>query len=90
MSEITYDIGEMLDSLGFTTSAIQWRKVLDNPEFGNFTAKQLFREIITPQYIEAMNKRYETNHKFSRLMEKSARIENLKTANGRKYTKSMV
>ena len=85
MSEITYDIGEMLDSLGMTTAAIRWKQILDDPELGNFTAQQLIREIITPQYVEAMNKQYATNLKFSRLMEKNARIENLKTGNGRKY-----
>ena len=32
MSEITYDIGEMLDSLGMTTAAIRWKQILDDPE----------------------------------------------------------
>ncbi len=90
MSEITYDIGEMLDGLGLTIAAIRWKQILDNPEFGNFTAQQLFREILTPQYVEAMNKRYETNLKFSKLIEKSARIENLKSGNGRKYNDETV
>ena len=90
MSEMTYDIGEMLDSLDMTTAAIQWKKILNDPEFGNYTAQQLLREVITPQYLEVMNKRYETNLKFSRLMEKNARIENLKTGNGRKYNDETV
>ena len=79
MSEITYDIGEMLDGLGLTTAAIRWNQILNNPELGNFTAQQLFREVLTPQYIEFKNNQYETNLKFSRLIDKSARIENLKT-----------
>ena len=90
MSEITYDIGEMLDGLKMTTAAIRWKQLLNDPELGNFTAQQLLREVITPQYVEAMNKQYETNLKFSRLMEKSARIENLKTGNGRKYNDETV
>ena len=90
MSENTYDIGEMLDSLGMTTAAIRWKQLLDKPEFGNFTAQQLFREVITPQYIEAMDKRYETNLRFSKLMEKNALIENLKTGKGRKYNDETV
>ena len=85
MSDITYNIGEMLDGLKMTTAAIRWKQLLNDPELGNFTAQQLLREVITPQYVEAMNKQYATNLKFSRLMEKSARIENLKTGNGRKY-----
>jgi DNA replication protein DnaC len=90
VSEITYDIGEMLDGLKMTTAAIRWKQLLNDPELGNFTAQQLLREVITPQYVEAMNKQYETNLKFSRLMEKSARIENLKTGNGRKYNDETV
>lgn len=90
MSEITYDIGDMLDSLGMTTSAIRWKHLQDAPELSSFTAQQLLREVITPQYVEAMNRRYETNLKFSRLMEKNARIENLKTGNGRKYNDETV
>lgn len=57
MSENTYDIGEMLDGLGMTTAAIRWKQLLNQPEFGNFTAQQLFRKVITPQYIEAMDNR---------------------------------
>ena len=90
MSEITYDIGEMLDGLGMTTAAIRWKQILDDPELGNFSAQQLFREILTPQYVEAMNKRYETNLQFSMSIEKSARVENLKSGNGRKYNDETV
>ena len=90
MSEMTYDIGKMLDTLGLTTSAIRWKQILDDPDLGNFTAQQLFREVITPQYLEAVNNRYETNLKFSKLMEKSARIEHLKSGNGRKYNDETV
>ena len=87
---MTYDIGKMLDTLGLTTSAIRWKQILDDPDLGNFTAQQLFREVITPQYLEAVNNRYETNLKFSKLMEKSARIEHLKSGNGRKYNDETV
>ena len=90
MSEITYDIGEMLDGLGLTTAAIRWNQIQNNPELGNFTAQQLFREVLTTQYIEFKNNQYETNLKFSRLIDKSARIENLKSGNGRKYTDAVV
>jgi DNA replication protein DnaC len=90
VSEITYDIGEMLDGLGLTTAAIRWNQIQNNPELGNFTAQQLFREVLTTQYIEFKNNQYETNLKFSRLIDKSARIENLKSGNGRKYTDAVV
>jgi len=90
VSDITYDIGEMLDGLKMTTAAVRWKQLLNDPELGNFTAQQLLREVLTPQYVEAMNKQYATNLKFSRLMEKSARIKNLKTGNGRKYNDETV
>ena len=90
MSEITYDIGEMLDGLGLTTAAIRWKQILDNPELGNYTAQQLLREVLTPQYVEFKNTQYENNLQFSKLMEKGAKIECLKTGNGRKYNDETV
>ena len=80
----------MLDDLGLTTSAIRWREILDGPELGNFSAQQLLREILTSQYIEAMDRRYETNLKLSKLIDKQAKVENLKTGNGRKYNDDIV
>ena len=74
MSEITYDIGVMLDGLGLTTSAIRWKEILESPELGNYSAQQLLREVLTPQYIEAMDRRYETNLKLSKLIDRQARI----------------
>ena len=90
MSESIYDIGTMLDELGLTTSAIRWREILDGPELGNFSAQQLLREILTPQYTEAMDRRYKTNLKLSKLIDKQALVENLKTSNGRKYNDDIV
>ena len=80
----------MLDDLGLTTSAIRWREILDGPELGNFSSQQLLREILTSQYIEAMDRRYETNLKLSKLIDKQAKVENLKTGNGRKYNDDIV
>ena len=77
MSEITYDIGDMLDGLGLTTAAIRWKEILDSPELGNYTAQQMLREVLTPQYVESMNRQYETNLQLSKLIDKSARAENL-------------
>ena len=90
MSEITYDIGDMLDGLGLTTAAIRWKEILENPALGNYTAQQLLREVLTPQYLEAINRRYETNLRLSRLINRSAKVSNLKTGNGRKYNDDTV
>ena len=90
MSEITCDIGEMLDGLGLTTAAIRWRSIQDSPELGNYSSQQLLREILTAQYSEAMNRRYETNLRLSKLIDKQACVENLKTGNGRKYNDDII
>ena len=80
----------MLDELGLTTAAICWKQLIKSPEYGNYTPKQILLEILTPQYIQAMNDRYMTNLKFSKLIDKSAKIEDLKTGNGRRYNDETV
>ena len=84
------DIIKMLDDLGLTTAALRCKELLESPEFGDFSPVQLLREILTPQYIESMDNRYVTNRKFSRLINKTAKIDNLKTGNGRKYNDDKV
>ena len=86
----TDDISVMLDELGMTQAAIRWNEILDSPEFANYSPQQLLREVITPQYVEAMNRRYLTNLRFSGLVNRSARIENLKTGGGRRYNDAQV
>lgn len=80
----------MLDDLELTVSAIRLQELLESSEISNYSAQQLLREVITPQHIETMNKRYETNLRFSKLINKSARIEKLKTGNGRVYNDEVV
>ena len=80
----------MLDGLGLTTAAIRWRSIQDSPELGNYSSQQLLREILTAQYSEAMNHRYETNLRLSKLIDKQACVENLKTGNGRKYNDDII
>ena len=89
-TDITYDIYEMLDDLALTTAAIRWKEISNSPELGNYSAQQLLREVLTPQYIEAVNRRYETNLKFSKLLDRNAKIENCKTGNGRIYNDDVV
>ena len=61
----------MLDELGLTTSALRYKELLDSPEIGDYSASQLLREILTPQFIETMDKRYTTNLRFSKLINKT-------------------
>ena len=90
MSDIAKDIEKMLEGLGLTESTIRWKKLLDSPELGDLSPQQLLREVLTPQYVETMNRKYETNLKFSKLIDRYAAIENLKTGNGRKYNDDIV
>ena len=90
MSNSPDDIMEMLDALGLTTAAIRWKELRKSPGFGDYSPSQLLREVITPQYVETMDNRYTTNLKFSKLINKSARKENLKTGNGRRYNDDVV
>lgn len=84
------DIFEMLDELKLTASAIHLKELLMGPAIGDYSAMQLLREIIEPQYIETMNKKYETNLRFSRLINRNALADNLKTGNGRRYNDETV
>ena len=90
MSKAANDILEMLDGLGLTTAAIRWKELSRSPQIGDFSPQQLLREVLTPQYLETMDNRYTTNLRFSKLINKSARKENLKTGNGRKYNDEVV
>ena len=72
MSTSSNDIVLMLDDLELTVSAIRLKELLESPEISNYSAQQLLREVITPQHVETMNKRYETNLRFSKLINKNA------------------
>ena len=53
----------MLDSLGMTTAAIHWKQILDDPEFGNFTAQQILYHLLKSRadlhYPTVFNTQYE-------------------------------
>ena len=51
---------------------------------------QFIREVLEPQYIETLNKRFETNLRLSSLINKGALAGNLKTDNGRIYNDATV
>ena len=85
MKTETNDIYEMLDTLSLPVAAQRFTELSKGPEFGNYTALQFIREVLEPQYIETINKRFETNLRLSSLVNKGAAAENLKTGNGRIY-----
>ena len=82
MKSETNDIYEMLDTLALPVAAQRFAQLSESPELGSYTALQLLREVLEPQYIETLNKRFETNLRLSSLINKGAVAENLKTGNG--------
>ena len=90
MKSETNDIYEMLDTHGPAGSRPAFAELSESPELGSYTALQLLREVLEPQYIETLNKRFETNLRLSSLINKGAVAENLKTGNGRIYNDATV
>lgn len=84
------DIIEMLDTLELPVAVGTFQKLLKSPELGHYSPVQFLRELLTPQYLETLNTRFETNIRLSSLHDKGAQIENLKTGNGRLYNDTTV
>ena len=79
MNNPNSDIYEMLDTLSLPVAAQRFSELTQSPELGNYTAFQFIREVLEPQYIETLNRRFETNLRLSSLINKGALVENLKT-----------
>lgn len=84
------DVLRMLDALDLQEAAKKYSELINSPSLGNYTAVQFMREIISSQYTETLNSMFETNLKFSSLINRSAVTENLKTGDGRKYNDATV
>lgn len=80
----------MLDVLKLPVAMGTFQSLQKSPDLGHYSPVQFLRELLTPQYIEALNKRFKTNLDFSSLLDKSAQAENLKTGNGRIYNDTTV
>ncbi|MFQ6804731.1 MAG: hypothetical protein ACLRT5_07660 [Lachnospiraceae bacterium] len=65
MKNETTDIYEMLDTLSLPVAAQRFVELSESPELGSYTALQFIREVLEPQYIETLNKRFETNLRLS-------------------------
>ena len=90
MSNRSVDIATMLDDLNLPVAALRWKELVDSPALADYTAPQLFREVLEPQYIETMDTRYKTNLRLSKLIDKSALVENLVTSDKRRYNDTVV
>ena len=84
------DLATMLDELNLPLAAERLTEILSSPELGNYSPQQLLREVIEPQYIESMNRRYITNLRLSRLINKNAQMEELVTSSARRYNEDVV
>ena len=89
-SDNNQDILDMLDVLKLPVAVKTFQSLQKSPELGHYSAIQLIRELLTPQYLETLNKRFESNLQFSGVIDKGAMIENLKTGNGRIYNDTTV
>ena len=90
MSSTADKITEMLNELRLGASAARWIELIHSPELANYSPQQLLLSVLEPQYLEAMNKRYETNLRLSSLIDRSAQADNLKTGGGRRYNDEIV
>lgn len=90
MSNKHDDIATMLEELGLSLAASRWREMVSAPGLGDYTAPQLFREVLEPQYVEMMDNRYKTNLRLSRLIDKGANVENLVSSSRRRYNDAVV
>ena len=90
MSKANSDIYEMLDALSLPIAAQRFTELTESPEMGNYSALQFIREVLAPQYTETLNNRFQTNLRLSRLLNKSAQTEKLRTGNGRLYNDTTV
>ena len=60
----------MLDTLSLPVAAQRFSELTQSPELVNYTAFQVIREVLEPQYAETLNRRFETNLRLSSLINK--------------------
>lgn len=90
MNNSTQDILEMLDTLKLPLVAQRFNELLNDPDLAGYSPVQFLRELLSAQYVDTLNRRFATNLRLSSLINKSAKIENLKTGNGRIYNDATV
>lgn len=90
MKENDQDILNMMDILDLPLVIDKYHELIDDPNLCNYSFPQLLRELLTPQYHDRVNRRYETNLRLSKLINKGASIEKLKSGNGRLYNDATV
>lgn len=80
----------MLDELNLPVAAERLTQLLNSPELSDYSPQQLLMKVIEPQYMDTMDRRYMTNLRLSRLINKNAQVENLVTSSARRYNEDVV
>ena len=90
MSNTNKDILDMLDVLNLPECSKKFDQMLGNPALGSYSPIQFLREVLQPQCDVVLNKRFDDNLRKSGLIETDAKVENLRTGNGRVYNDTTV
>ena len=80
----------MLDELNLPVAAERLMEILNSPELSDYSPQQLLMEVIEPQYMDTMDRRYMTNLRLSRLINKNAQVADLVTSSARRYNEDVV
>lgn len=90
MSNTNKDILDMLDVLNLPECSKKFDQMLGDPALGSYSPIQFLREVLQPQCDVVLNKRFDDNLRKSGLIETDAKVENLRTGNGRVYNDTTV
>ena len=66
MKENDLDILNMMDILDLPLAIDKYQELIVDPNLCNYSFPQLIRELLTPQYHDRVNRRYETNLRLSK------------------------
>ena len=80
----------MMDILDLSLAIDKYQELIVDQNLCNYSFPQLIRELLTPQYYDKGNRRYETNLRLSKLINKGASIEKIKSDNDRLYNDATV
>jgi len=90
MNNLLQEIEQMLDFLKLHTMGKSLKTIMKSNDYSSYDPIQLFRDILSDEYIVQLNTSIDRNLKLAKLTGSDAQIENLKTGNGRMYQDSTI
>ena len=90
MNNLLQEIEQMLDFLKLHTMGKSLKTIMKSNDYSSYDPLQLFRDILSDEYIVQLNTSIDRNLKLAKLTGSDAQIENLKTGNGRVYQDSTI